>query len=215
MNRKQSSAIAAAAAIAAFASTACAGFSIGAFGGKMDTELLGKGTIYGAQIEAGVEPISFILRGSYADDFDELDFSRKEFADIRSLAHLSGIDLSKVRLDDFCIVPIEVGMLLRLPEGILPLVGLYGGGGVGYYYVPAIDMVANNRRIDETDPIDDLVGFWLCAGAELDLSPLHIFAEAKYVDACDDVDVGWGGHTIKHEIDLTGWTYMIGARIGW
>lgn len=215
MNLKQASSFAAAAAIAAFASTACAGFSIGAFGGKMDTEMLGKGTVFGAQIEAGVEPVSFILRGSYADDFDELDFSGREFANVRRLAHLAGVDLSKAELDEFCIVPIEAGLLLRLPEGILPLVGLYGGGGVGYYYIPAIDIVSNHRRIDETDPVDDLIGYWFCAGAELDLSPLHIFAEAKYVHACDDVDVGWGGHTIKQEIDLTGLTFLIGARIGW
>ncbi len=194
----------AAALAASVALPAFAGFSIGGFGGVMDTELLGEGTYYGGQIEAGVEPISFIIRGGVADDFDEFFYDKIGY---KGPNHYD--------LDEFCILPLEAGVLLRLPEGILPLIGIYGGGGVGYYYIPAIDIYSHHHRISETDPVDDLVGYWACAGVELDLSPVHVFAEAKYVDACDEVGVGWDDHHFTYEIDLTGWTCILGVRIGW
>lgn len=204
------------ATVAAFAASlalpAFAGFSIGGFGGIMDTEMLGEGTCYGFQIEAGVEPVSFLLRGTYAEDFDE------DYFDVIGFDRIIGRDSNgrhHYDLDDFCLVPIEAGILLRLPEDIIPLFGIYGGAGVGYYYIPEIDIYSHHHRISTTDAVDDLVGFWACAGVELDLSPLHIFAEAKYVDASDDVGIGWDNYHVKQEIDLSGWTCLIGARVGW
>lgn len=202
----------AAALAASLALPAFAGFSIGGFYGVMDTEMLGEGAYYGAQIEAGVEPISFILRGAIAEDFDD-DY----YEEIGYLKHgrKESDHHHRLEYDDPYIVPIEAGILLRLPEGTIPLFSIYGGAGVGYYLIPELEISAHHHRIDRTDSVDDLFGFWACAGIELDLAPLHIFAEAKYVDACDDVDVGWDGYHVKQEIDLTGWTALIGARIGW
>ena len=195
--------------VASLSLPALAGFSIGGFGGIMDTELLGEGVYYGGQIEFGVEPLSFILRAGCADEFDAFESNDAKYSNVRGITDRIDFDT-----DDFCVIPLEFGALLRFPE-IIPMLGIYGGGGVGYYYIPALDIYSGHHRVDETDPVDDLVGWWACGGVELNLDPLYIFAEAKYVDACDDVEIGWGHYHTTTEVDLSGWTALIGVRIGW
>ena len=129
-----------------------AGVSISGMYGIMDTELLDEGEYYGGQLELGAGPISLIARGGYARDFDALNPDHWKFQNgdaVSSILDRFGVRTSDLNLDDFGIVPIEIGAIYRLNivSGIL---NIYGGGGVGYYYIPAFDILGNLSNVRRT-----------------------------------------------------------------
>ena len=194
-----------------------AGVSISGMYGIMDTELLDEGEYYGGQLELGAGPISLIARGGYARDFDALNPDHWKFQNgdaVSSILDRFGVRTSDLNLDDFGIVPIEIGAIYRLNivSGIL---NIYGGGGVGYYYIPAFDILGRNFSM-ETDAIEDLWGGWACLGVDAGVALLHVFAEAKYTWASSDVNVTVSRNlpSVNLDLDISGLSFIFGVRLG-
>ena len=205
MHRTRS--VLAAAAAAALLPLSASAAGIGAYAGVMDTELLGESIIYGAQLELDFAPcVSVLVRGGYAGDFDDLSISADQ-------------NLPTVRGDGLELVPVELGVLIRPPE-IFGFLGIYAGGGAGWYYVPGFDVKAGERLLAETEEITDLVGWWALAGVEAGVPNFHVFAELKYARAIeDDLEVEF--HNVRNlgnlsiDMDLTGLAVLVGVRVSW
>ncbi len=177
----------------------------GAYVGKMDTDALGDSTVYGAQLEFDFFPcISLLVRGGYASDFDEFKF-------VGSSGSLVADDLS--------IVPVEAGLMLR-PPPLFGLVGVYAGGGAGWYGIPGFDVKSGRKTVAETDDVTDLVGWWASAGLELGVPAFRVFGEVKYQSAEEkDLDIEFKDRrdmgNLRADMDLAGVTFLAGIRIAW
>jgi hypothetical protein len=215
-------AIIAAAALAPMSARASA---LSAYWGSMDTELFGKGDLVGGSLEFSPVPfMSIQLRGGYADGFDEFNIKTPPIAGMSSEeARISNLvfsqldKASRMELKDFSIVPLEIGLIGRI--SMLGFFGVYGGGGYGYYVVPAFE-VSNGSNSDYRKSLDDISGYWGLVGVEAGLPNLKLFAEAKFSKIkADDVEIeleyaGYKGNIVA-DIDLSGVTYLVGVRLQW
>ncbi len=161
---------------------------ISGYGSYWDTEDASDG--YGAGAKLNVTfagPIELELRGGYFPDLSE---------------DIPGGDL------DLEVIPIEAGLIFRLPVADAA-VSPYGGGGVGYYM---LELEAEGPGGSATLDLDDEVGWYLVGGLTIHLSDtLAIFAEGKYTTIegtaeNDDLDL----IEDEFDIDLGG----IGANAG-
>ncbi len=178
---------------------------VGAYLGRTDADSLGDGTVYGAQLDFDFFPcVSLLVRGGRASDFDEFPFG-------------GGPDA--LVADDVEIVPVEAGLLFR-PPPLFGLVGVYGGGGAGWYCIPGFDVKFGGNAVGETDDVTDLVGWWASAGVEIGIPSFRVFGEAKYqsaekkgfdVEFRDDRDKTG----VRAGMDLSGVTLLAGVRIAW
>lgn len=219
-------AAAAIAAIAFFATTDAKADSLGAFTGIMQTDVLGDGDIVGGMFEFDILPqVSIQFRGAYADSFEELDDASgminelsAVIPDLEYWAAYYNMDPASVELEDFCIIPLELGLIARIPLPANP-VTFYAGGGVGYYVIPGFDVIASGGFSAEQD-IDNIFGYWGVLGVEAGIPNLCVFAEAKYTDITEDsldFDVDFLGYkgTLTADVDLSGMTYLLGVRLKW
>ena len=198
-------------------STAQAGLSLAGLYGTMDTDSLDKGDYYGAQLECGLGPISAVLRGGYATNFDALEFEDSGVLGSPSMSNFLdslGISSKYAKFDDFGIVPIELGAIVRFPV-LGNFVDIYGGGGVGYYFIPGIKVRSSSFSF-EIDNVDDIWGGWACVGVEASLAIVHVFAEAKYTWASSEKEIVFDGRDLgtSLDIDLSGMTFLVGLRLG-
>lgn len=213
-----------AAALVTMASAAKAD-SLGAYYGSMDTEMLGKGDIVGGVFEFDALPlISIQLRGGYADSFEELNDLdgminglNASYPQLAYLASYYGVDRYKLEMEDFCIIPLEVGLVGRFT--LLGTIGAYAGGGAGYYVIPAFDIISSGGFSASQD-IDNIVGYWGVVGIEAGPPSIAIFAEAKYTHIKEDdleIEVDYMGYKgkLSADIDLSGVTYLVGLRFRW
>ena len=117
--------------------------------------------------------------GSYldADDFKEgygaggkLKLNIAEFfaVDVRG----SFLTFDDTEVD---IIPVEAAALLQIPLG--DALNLYGGVGVGYYMFDA----------DKID-LDDNVGYFPLAGAEIAIGDIVLFGEVRWLALSSDTD---------------------------
>lgn len=212
------------AAFAAMASAARAD-SLGAYYGIMDTELLGKGDIVGGVFEFDAMPlVSIQLRGAYADSFEELDdlggmikSLNAEYPQLAQLASSYGLNSHDLEIDDFCIIPLEAGIVAKF--SLLGTIGVYAGGGAGYYVVPAFDIISSGGFSASQD-IDNIVGYWGLVGVEAGPPGISLFAEAKYTHIKDgglEMEIDYLGYkgTLTADINLSGFTYLVGLRLKW
>jgi len=178
---------------------------IGAYAGQMDTKALDESLVYGAQLDFDFIPcVSLLLRGGYANDFDDFSF-----------VGTSGTLVA----DDLAIVPVEAGLLLR-PPMVLGVLGVYAGGGVGWYGIPGFDVKSGGRTVAETDDITDLVGWWAAAGVEIGVPSFRVFGEVKYQSAEEkDLDIEFKDRrdigNLRADMDLAGVTFLAGVRFAW
>ena len=190
-------------ALLASASVRAAG--IGAYVGKMDTKALDESLVYGAQLDFDFVPcLSLLVRGGYANDFDDYRFVGS-----------SGTLVA----DDLAIVPVEAGLLLR-PPMILGVLGVYAGGGVGWYGIPGFDVRSGGKVVAETDDVTDLVGWWASAGLEIGVPSFRVFGEVKYQSAEEkDLDIEFRDRrdmgSLRADMDLKGVTLLAGVRFSW
>lgn len=191
------------------AATSVRAAGVGAFVGKMDTEALDDSLVYGVQGDFDFLPcVSLLVRGGYASDFDDFSFAGSP---------------GTLVADDVSIVPVEAGLLLR-PPSLFGLLGLYAGGGVGWYGVPGFDVRSGDRSGDrvvaETDDVTDLVGWWASAGLEIGVPSFRVFGEVKYQRAEEkDLDVKFRNRgdtgSLRADLDLAGVTFLAGIRFAW
>lgn len=198
-------------------SNAQAGLSLAGLYGTMDTDAFDKGDYYGAQLECGLGPISAVLRGGYASNFESLDFEKSGMISSPTMSNFLdslGINPKYAKFDDFGIVPIEAGAIVRFPL-LGNFVDIYGGGGVGYYFIPGVKARSSLFSF-ETDDIDDLWGGWACVGVEASLTIVHVFAEAKYTWASAEKEIVYNGKDLGSslDIDLSGMSFLVGLRLG-
>ena len=191
--------------LALLASVSARAAGIGAYVGQMDTDALDKSLVYGAQLEFDFFPcISLLVRGGYAGDFDDYRFVGS-----------SGTLVA----DDLAIVPVEAGLMLR-PPALFGFLGVYAGGGVGWYGIPGFDVLADGRTIAETDDVTDLVGWWASAGVEIGVPSFCVFGEVKYQSAEEkDLDIEFKDRrdmgSLRADMDLAGVTFLAGVRFSW
>ena len=217
--------IAVAVAISCIGISASHAGSLGAYTGSMDSKLLGSGKIVGGILELDPLPlVSIQFRGGYASSFDKIDFGTinvdnlPEESRLPTQQLLANLDLaSQFKLEDFCVIPLEVGLVGRF--SILGFIGAYVGGGVGYYVVPGFTVVSKDGFSVAKD-IADISGWWGLIGVEAGLPNLCIFAEAKYTHIVKerlDIDIEYGGYNgvLTADIDLSGMAYVAGIRVKW
>ena len=187
------------------AAVAARAAGIGAYVGKMDTDALDESLVYGAQLEFDFFPcVSLLVRGGYANDFDEFKFVGS-----------SGTLVA----DDLAIVPVEAGLMLR-PPALFGFLGVYAGGGVGWYGIPGFDVLADGRTVAETDDVTDLVGWWASAGVEIGVPSFCVFGEVKYQSAGEkDLDIEFKDRrdmgSLRADMELAGVTFLAGVRFSW
>ncbi len=205
---------------------AASAHSLSGFYGIMETDMLGRGNIAGGILEFEVLPhVSMHFRAGYADSFDKL----KDFDGI--IDNLSSVipnfdyvldshDINKrsIELNNFCIIPLELGATVRLPLPASP-VTLYCGGGGGYYVMPGFDVITS-QGFSTKEKIDNVAGYWGLLGVEAGIPNLCVFGEIKYTSIKKnnlkfDVDfLGYEG-TLSADVDLSGMTYLVGVRLKW
>jgi hypothetical protein len=76
---------------------------------------------------------------------------------------------------DVTMIPVELLVLLQIPVG--DALRLYGGAGAGYYFMDA-------DRVE----LDDNVGYFPVAGAELGNKVVKFFGEVRWLALTSDVD---------------------------
>ena len=217
------SALAAAVTFAAIALPTAARAGIGAWGGIVDTETFEKGFAVGGDIEVEALPWVFLrVRGGYEGGFDDLSLSEAGFKPgntARRVLEDIGMDPEMAKMKDFSVVPVEGGLMLR-PPALFGVIGVYGGGGAGWYFLPGFDVSYHGRTVS-TDAVTDMVGWWAAAGAEINFPVVKVFAEAKYRSASKDGETfdldfanGKAG-AFRGDVDLTGLTILGGIRLSW
>ena len=191
--------------LALLASVSARAAGIGAYVGKMDTKALDESLVYGAQLDFDFVPcLSLLVRGGYANDFDDYRFVGS-----------SGTLVA----DDLAIVPVEAGLLLR-PPMLFGILGVYAGGGVGWYGIPGFDVRSGGKVVAETDDVTDLVGWWASAGLEIGVPSFRVFGEVKYQSAEEkDLDIEFRDRrdmgSLRADMDLKGVTLLAGVRFAW
>ena len=191
--------------LALLASVPARAAGIGAYAGRMDTKALDESLVYGAQLDFDFVPcLSLLVRGGYASDFDDFKFVGS-----------SGTLVA----DDLAVVPVEAGLLFR-PPMVFGILGVYAGGGVGWYGIPGFDVRSGGKTVAETDDVTDLVGWWVAAGVEVGTAGFHLFGEVKYQRAEEkDLDIEFRDRTdmgsLRADMDLTGVTLLAGVRFSW
>ncbi len=222
---KKNNFIAVAVALSFIGASTASADSLGAYVGTMDTQLLGSGEIVGGIFE--FEPLPFVaiqIRGGYANSFGKLDLGNINYDNLPSStrwiteALLRNLNSAgEVELEDFCVIPLEIGLVGKL--SLFGFAGVYAGGGVGYYVVPAFD-IASEGGFSTSENIDDISGYWGLVGVEAGLPNLCIFAEAKYTHIIEedlDIDVEYAGYsgTLTADVDLSGMSFLAGVRLKW
>jgi len=142
-------------ATALTAASALAGGGLGIFGTYWDADDTDDPAIGGGiKLKAPLMPnLCMELRGSYL----------VEFAD---------------GTDEESLIPLEAGLVIEFP--IAEQLTLYAGGGAGYFISPEYEVDDGMGGEVDVD-LDDEVGYYAVAGAELKLNEsVAIFAEAKY-----------------------------------
>ena len=182
--------------------------SLGGFVGTMNTKNLGTGSAVGAIFRLDIAPlVSLELRGAYVDEFDAI--GNMETA-------LSELHLGDLKLDDFCVVPLEIGPVVQI--SVLDMLGFYVGGGYGYYYIPAFDLMSENGYSAE-ESSGSVNGWWAVAGVEAGLPNISLFAEVKYTHIVDTLETnfefGGYGFNVHTDLDLSGLSALVGIRLKW
>ncbi len=205
MHSLRLSAALAAAALLPLPAPASRAAGIGVFAGVRDTDLLEDSPVYGAQLEFDFFPcVSLLVRGGYANDFDDLEISGPA---------------GTLRAEEISLVPVEAGLLLR-PPALFGFLGIYAGAGAGWYGLPGFDVYAGKNRIAETDDVTDLVGWWALGGIDIGVPSFRVFGEVKYTGADKDgIDIEFRDvrdkGNLKADVDLSGVTLLVGIRVAW
>lgn len=197
--------------------------SLGIYKGTMDTEMLGKGDIVGGIFEFSPLPlISIQLRAGYADAFENLDVAASGPDNLYNTfpgaaALMENSNDTTLMVDDFCVIPLEIGLVGRVP--LAGIASVYLGGGWGYYVIPAFD-IASGSEFSASEDIDDIAGYWGLVGVEAGFPKLCVFAEAKYTHIVEEdyeIDIEYPGYegTVTADIDLSGMTLLAGVRLKW
>ena len=179
-------------ALVACSTVARAG-GLGIYGANWSPNDADAGYGAGAKLQFG-DTVAIELRGSYFQDLSD--------------------DVDSVGLDvDLEVIPLEVGLVIKIPTGgaITPYIG--GGGGYYKMEVEAENILGQKQTID----IDDEIGWYAVGGLEIAISDgVALFGEAQYrqVEATaqgDDVD------EIEEDvdIDLTGIGFNAGLLFAW
>lgn len=199
-------AVAVAAAVLLLPTSASALVSVGVDIGAMDTESFSTGVESGLRIELGGDNLGVLFRIGHADGFDEFEPKNKDTHGDAWRHHRHA--------DEFSIIPLEVGLVLRTPS--IAGFRFYGGAGVGYYF---IDFEDNEWYGDTHDDVDDVFGWWALGGVEFGVAPVEFFLEAKYTGASEKEDVYFRDHISRLEqrekvdVDLSGVSVLAGVRI--
>lgn len=209
----------------AWAATTANASSIGVYYGVMDTDLLGSGDIVGGILEMDLLPFTSVqFRGGYADSFGKISLRKIKLDrlsdDNRHIAErlLSDLDRSgRFEVDDFCIVPLEIGVVGRI--SMLGFIGIYAGTGVGYYIIPSFDITSKSSS-SLSESVDNPFGYWFLVGAEAGLPVFSLFAEVKYTHILKEdleIDVEYAGQTgtLTADLNLSGMMFLVGARLKW
>lgn len=208
-----------------WAATSIHASSIGAYYGVMDTDLLGSGNIVGGILEIDLLPFTSLqFRGGYADSFGKISLRKIKLDrlpdDTRHVAETLLRDLDRsgyFKLDDFCIVPLELGVIGRL--SMFEFIGVYAGAGLGYYIIPSFDVTSKGSS-SLSKSVDNPFGYWFLVGAEAGLPIFSLFAEVKYTHILKEdlkIDVEYAGQTgtLTADINLSGVMFLVGARLKW
>ncbi|RKX33267.1 MAG: hypothetical protein DRP22_00655 [Verrucomicrobia bacterium] len=170
--------------------TAWAGNGIGVFGSYWNTDDFDDGYGGGAKLKVELAPgLCFEVRGAYypdlTDDEDDAD-----------------IDLE--------VIPVEGDLIVEL--AIQDTACIYGGGGVGYYFMD-IDVEADGEELDVD--VDDEIGYFAIAGLEVSVSDaVALFAEGKYTWLdIDEVEVEGETISVKEDNELNGFGANAGLLI--
>lgn len=137
------------------AASALAGGGLGIFGTYWDADDTDDPAIGGGvKLKAPLMPnLCVELRGSYLVEF--LDDS-----------------------DEESIIPLEAGLVIEFP--VADQLTIFAGGGAGYFISPEYEVDVPGWGSADLD-LDDEVGYYVVAGAELKLNEsVALFAEAKY-----------------------------------
>ena len=195
----------AAAALFLLPSSASAFGSIGVDVGAMETESFSSGFSTGVRAELGGDNLAVFLRLGHADGFDEFDPKDRGTYGKAWERHRHA--------DEFSVIPLECGLLLRTPD--LAGFRLYGAGGVGYYFVD----FADNKWFGDTRDDVGTFGWWALGGVEYGFDMLAFYLEAKYTAASEKEDVylyDWVSHTERRgrvDVDLSGVSILFGVRL--
>ena len=145
------------------------------------TGALGLALAMGATTTANAEALGMDLGlfGAYLDS-DDLQEGYGAGAKIKlNIVEFFAIDVrgSYLMYDDADIdmIPVEACALLQLPLG--DALNLYGGVGVGYYMFEGDDV-----------ELDDAVGYFPVAGAEISIGDIKVFGEVRWLALSPDVD---------------------------
>ena len=100
------------------------------------------------------------------------------------------------------------------------ILGVYAGGGVGWYGIPGFDVKSGRKTVAETDDVTDLVGWWAAAGLEIGVPAFRVFGEVKYQSAEEkDLDIEFKDRrdmgNLRADMDLAGVTLLAGVRFAW
>jgi opacity protein-like surface antigen len=149
----------------ALATTVASASGIGFFGSYWDAGDFGDGYGGGVKFKANVAGmIGLELRASYLPSFDPPDETS---------------DGATWQFQDAKVIPVEADIVLQFPLDVLTI---YGGGGVGYYYIPEFEskVVSGSSLEPDIDP-NDVFGGFAVGGVEFALGEnLAIFMEAVY-----------------------------------
>lgn len=182
---------------------------IGGYCGTIDTDSLGDASIVGGFLTFDVVPlVDLYFSGGYVSEFDALEKTTSN----GFLGELT----RRYEVDDFCLVPLEAGLLVEV--GLLDLIEIYGGAGFAYYVLPNFSLVSSDSSFETDVDISDLMGWWGKLGIAIGVPNLKVFAEAKYtsLDTHDiDIDVTTDYFSYKDtlEIDFSNVQLLVGARL--
>ena len=193
-----------------------------AYWGVMDTKLFGEGDYVGGSLELSILPLAtFQLRGGFADNFKEFNIKAPSTAGLSAQEIKLNNDLfggsgaTALQIKDFSVIPLEIGLLGRLP--IFGFLSVYGGVGFGYYVVPEFT-VASYSSSEYAKRYRDITGYWGVLGIEAGMPMVKLFAEVKYskvVQRNIEIELEYMGYIgeLNANIDLSGPSYLIGVRL--
>ena len=183
--------------------------SIGAYCGTIDTESLGDASIVGGYTTFETLPfVKLYFGGSYVSKFDVIEKNVNN--------GLLGELTRHYKIDDFCLVPLEAGLLLEL--SLLDVLEVYGGAGFSYYVLPRFSLMGSNSSFEKDVEINNLLGWWGKIGIAIGVPHIKVFAEAKYTSLDThnidiDVKTDYFNYSDKIEIDFSNVQLLVGARL--